>query len=103
MFCECTTSQGCVIKNIIRLTQVSIHRSGNKIFSLHSEKDTDYTANTFEGSPPDRFDVEIFKASSIIESEKKSILPSEREHVTFNFINSENIQLKSELKISSRK
>ena len=54
----------------------------DKVISTAVDGKYDYVSNTLEPTYPDGLDVEVFTYQSLIEADKKALLPSEREHVT---------------------
>lgn len=52
------------------------------VISFYMNGNFDYASNTLEPTFPDGLDIEILKYSSLEQTWKEAILPSEREHVT---------------------
>ena len=78
-------------KTIVRLTSdcpLIDAAEVQRVIDIHLQNKNDYTSNTFEGSSIiDGFDVEVFEFEALKKAYEESVLPSEREHVTFYFKN----------------
>ena len=83
------------LKYIIRITSdcpFIDFRPVNKMISLLVKNNLDYVANTHNkiGHVPDGFDIEVFTMDALEKAiNLDNLLPSDKEHVTFPFINND--------------
>lgn len=72
-------------ENVVRITAdcpLIDYKIVDTVISHHLKSGADYTSNVLKETFPDGEDVEVFKASALVEAAKEATLLSEREHVT---------------------